>query len=82
MIVALMLEPFRHELGAFQKPCSFMLQTCLNPKKAYESDGIYPTVLKNCVSMLAPCLAKLFQLLSIDFYHFFLLEVSLHSACF
>ncbi|MPC31523.1 hypothetical protein E2C01_024815 [Portunus trituberculatus] len=34
----------------------------INPKKAYGSDGVPPIVLKNCASVLAPCLAKLFQL--------------------
>ena len=34
----------------------------LNTRKAYGPDGIPPIVLKNCASVLAPCLAKLFRL--------------------
>ncbi|MPC86029.1 hypothetical protein E2C01_080841 [Portunus trituberculatus] len=34
----------------------------LNPQKAYGPDGVLPIVLKNCGSVPAPCLAKLFQL--------------------
>ncbi len=34
----------------------------LNPRKAYGPDGIPPIVLKNCASVLAPCLVKLFRL--------------------
>ena len=34
----------------------------LNPRKAYGPDGVPPIVLRNCASMLAPCLVKLFQL--------------------
>ncbi|MPC68275.1 hypothetical protein E2C01_062473 [Portunus trituberculatus] len=40
----------------------FHALTGLNLRKAYGPDGVPPIVLKNCVSMLAPCLAKLFQL--------------------
>ncbi|MPC37546.1 Procollagen-lysine,2-oxoglutarate 5-dioxygenase 1 [Portunus trituberculatus] len=39
----------------------------LNLRKAYGPDGVRLIVLKNCAFMLAPCLAKLFQL-SIDLY--------------
>ena len=34
----------------------------LNSRKAYGPDGVPPIVLKNCASVLAPCLVKLFQL--------------------
>ena len=34
----------------------------LNPRKAYGPDGVPPIVLRNCASVLAPCLVKLFQL--------------------
>ena len=34
----------------------------LNPQKAYEPDGVPPIVLRNCASVLAPCLVKLFRL--------------------
>ncbi|MPC84653.1 hypothetical protein E2C01_079398 [Portunus trituberculatus] len=34
----------------------------LNRRKVYGADGVPPIVLKNCVSVLTPCLAKLFQL--------------------
>ena len=34
----------------------------LNPRKAYGPDGVPPIVLRNCASVLAPCLDKLFQL--------------------
>ena len=34
----------------------------LNPRKAYGPDGIPPIVLKNCASVLTPCLVKLFRL--------------------
>ncbi|MPC39518.1 hypothetical protein E2C01_033055 [Portunus trituberculatus] len=34
----------------------------LNPWKAYGPDGVPSIILKNCASVLAPCLAKLFQL--------------------
>ena len=34
----------------------------LNTRKAYGPDGIPPIVLKNCASVLAPCLTKLFRL--------------------
>ena len=34
----------------------------LNPGKAYGPDGVPPIVLRNCASVLAPCLVKLFQL--------------------
>ena len=34
----------------------------LDPRKAYGPDGIPPIVLKNCASVLTPCLAKLFRL--------------------
>ena len=34
----------------------------LNPRKAYGPDGLPPIVLRNCASVLAPCLVKLFQL--------------------
>ena len=34
----------------------------LNPRKSYEPDGVPPIVLRNCASVLAPCLVKLFQL--------------------
>ena len=34
----------------------------LNPRKAYGPHGVLLIVLKNCASVLAPCLAKLFQL--------------------
>ncbi|MPC38763.1 hypothetical protein E2C01_032277 [Portunus trituberculatus] len=33
----------------------------LNPRKAYGPDGVPLFVLKNCASVLAPCLAKPFQ---------------------
>ncbi|MPC37010.1 hypothetical protein E2C01_030482 [Portunus trituberculatus] len=33
----------------------------LNSWKAYGPDGVPPIVLKNCASVVAPCLAKLFQ---------------------
>ncbi|MPC29042.1 hypothetical protein E2C01_022259 [Portunus trituberculatus] len=35
----------------------------LNPQKAYGPDAVLLFVFKNCVSVLAPCLAKLFQIL-------------------
>ncbi len=34
----------------------------LNPQKAYGPDGIPPVVLKNCASVLTPCLVKLIRL--------------------
>ncbi len=34
----------------------------LNPQKAYGHDGVPPIVLKNCASVLTPCLVKLFSL--------------------
>ena len=34
----------------------------LNPRKAYGPDGVPPIVPRNCASVLAPCLVKLFQL--------------------
>ncbi len=34
----------------------------LNPQKAYGPDGAPPIVLKNCASVLTPCLVKLFRL--------------------
>ena len=34
----------------------------LDSRKAYGPDGVPPIVLKNCASVLAPCLAKLFRL--------------------
>ena len=34
----------------------------LDPRKAVGPDGVPPIVLKNCASVLAPCLAKLFSL--------------------
>ncbi len=34
----------------------------LNPRKAYGADGVPPIVLKNCASVLTPCLVKLFRL--------------------
>ena len=34
----------------------------LNPRKAYGPDGVPPIVLRNCASVLAPCLVRLFQL--------------------
>ncbi len=34
----------------------------LNPRKAYGTDGVPPIVLKNCASVLTPCLVKLFRL--------------------
>ncbi len=34
----------------------------LNPQKAYTPDGVPPIVLKNCASVLTPCLVKLFRL--------------------
>ncbi len=34
----------------------------LNPRKAYEPDGVPPIVLKNCSSVLSPCLVSLFRL--------------------
>ncbi len=34
----------------------------LNPRKAYGPDGVPPIVLKNCASVLTPCLVKLFRL--------------------
>ena len=34
----------------------------LNSRKAYGPDGIPPLVLKNCASVLTPCLGKLFRL--------------------
>ena len=34
----------------------------LNTRKAYGPDGIPPIVLKNCASVLTPCLVKLFRL--------------------
>ncbi|XP_050710739.1 uncharacterized protein LOC126995293 [Eriocheir sinensis] len=34
----------------------------LNPQKAYGPDGVPPIVLKNCASVLSPCLVKLFRL--------------------
>ncbi|MPC19900.1 hypothetical protein E2C01_012831 [Portunus trituberculatus] len=40
----------------------FHALTGLNPRKAYEPDRVLPILLKNCASMLAPCLAKLFEL--------------------
>ena len=40
----------------------FHALTGLNPRKAYGPDGVPPIVLRNCASMLAPCLVKLFQL--------------------
>ena len=33
----------------------------LNPRKAYGPDGV-PPIVRNCASVLAPCLVKLFQL--------------------
>ncbi len=41
----------------------------LNPQKAYGLDGVPPIVLKNCASVLTPCLVKLFRLcLSISIF--------------
>ncbi len=34
----------------------------LNPRKAYGPDGVPPVVLKNCASLLTPCLVKLCRL--------------------
>ncbi len=34
----------------------------LNPQKDYGPDGVPPIVLKNCASVLIPCLVKLFRL--------------------
>ena len=34
----------------------------LDSRKAYGPDGVPPIVLKNCASVLAPCLVKLFHL--------------------
>ena len=34
----------------------------LNTNKAYGADGVPPVVLKNCASVLTPCLGKLFRL--------------------
>ncbi len=34
----------------------------INPRKAYGPDGVPPIVLKNCASVLTPCLVKLFRL--------------------
>ncbi len=34
----------------------------LDSRKAYSPNGVPPIVLKNCASVLAPCLVKLFHL--------------------
>ncbi len=42
----------------------------LNPQKAYGPDTVPPIVLKNCASVLTPCLVKLFRLCpSISIFH-------------
>ncbi len=41
---------------------AFYALSGLNPRKAYGPDGIPPIVLKNCASVLTPCLVKLFRL--------------------
>ena len=40
----------------------FFALSGLNPRKAYGPDGVPPIVLKNCASVLTPCLVKLFRL--------------------
>ena len=40
----------------------FFALSGLDPRKAYGPDGVPPIVLKNCASVLAPCLVKLFRL--------------------
>ncbi|MPC48656.1 hypothetical protein E2C01_042437 [Portunus trituberculatus] len=40
----------------------FRVLADLNPRKAYGPDGAPHIILKYCTSVLAPCLAKLFQL--------------------
>merc|ERR1712035_158174 len=41
---------------------AFYALSGLDPRKAVGPDGVPPIVLKNCASVLAPCLAKLFSL--------------------
>ncbi|MPC29983.1 hypothetical protein E2C01_023237 [Portunus trituberculatus] len=41
----------------------------LNPQKAYGPDGVLAIVLKTCASVLALCLAKLFQLCLLTTLH-------------
>ncbi len=40
----------------------FYAHSVVNSNKAYEPDGVPPIVLKNCASVLTPCLVKLFRL--------------------
>ena len=58
---------------------AFYVLSGLDPRKAYEPDGVSPIVLRNRASVLAPCLLKLLCLSTID--PSFLLEVCLHSIC-
>ncbi len=44
------------------KSAVFHVLAGLNPRKAYGLDGVPPVVLKNCASVLTPCLVKLFRL--------------------
>ncbi len=40
----------------------FYVLSGLNPQKVFGPDGVPPIVLKNCASVLTPCLVKLFRL--------------------
>ena len=40
----------------------FHALTGLNPRKAYGLEGVPSIALRNCATVLAPCLVKLFQL--------------------
>ncbi len=53
---------YRLEVIKILKSEDFYALSGLNPWKAYGPDGVPPIVLKNCASVLTPCLVKLFRL--------------------
>ncbi len=46
----------------FLRMTFFYALSGLNPQQAYGPDGVPPIILKNCASVLTPCLVKLFRL--------------------
>ena len=52
---------FMPKVNIFQNDVFHTLSE-LNPQRAYGPDGVPPIVLKNCASVLPPCLIKLFRL--------------------